>query len=454
MYWEVFMLKEKVDELYLNQNYNCGECILRAANEAYNLGLDDKGLKLAAGFGAGMGCGNTCGALSAAISALSLLYCGDKAHETEGFKELCADFVAEFKKSLGSDNCEDLKKLYRYPDGDDRRCLITIEKAAEVLEQFISKANEKPEEVTVTPEDIKRVKGMGFLHNKGTNRFNARVITVNGKITSEQAKCIAEAAELYGSGQIALTTRLTEEVIGIPYDKIPDFQAYLAKSGLETGGTGAKVRPVVSCKGTTCQYGLIDTYALSEKLHYLFYKGYRGLNLPHKFKIAVGGCPNNCVKPSLNDLGIYGQRVPTVNTELCKGCKKCQIEAACPVKVPQLVNNKIYIDPAKCNRCGRCVTKCPFHAVDDSTYGYAIVIGGRWGKRVAQGQRLTKIFTSEEEVISVAEKTLLFFAEQGIKGERLSDTIARIGFEKVNEELLSDDILSRKEAIVAKATQN
>ena len=34
------------------------------------------------------------------------------------------------------------------------------------------------------------------------------------------------------------------------------------------------------------------------------------VKLPHKFKIAVGGCPNNCVKPNLNDLGIIGQRVP------------------------------------------------------------------------------------------------------------------------------------------------
>ena len=37
---------------------------------------------------------------------------------------------------------------------------------------------------------------------------------VNGKITAAQAKCIAEAADLYGNGEIALTTRLTEEVIG------------------------------------------------------------------------------------------------------------------------------------------------------------------------------------------------------------------------------------------------
>lgn len=109
------MLRNIVDDLYLNQNYNCGECLIHAANEAYNLGLDEKGLKLTAGFGAGMGCGSTCGALSAALSALSLLFCGDKAHETDGFKELCAEFVAEYQKELGSENCEDLKASYRYP---------------------------------------------------------------------------------------------------------------------------------------------------------------------------------------------------------------------------------------------------------------------------------------------------------------------------------------------------
>ena len=66
------------------------------------------------------------------------------------------------------------------------------------------------------------------------------------------------------------------------------------------------MRPVVSCKGTTCQYGLIDTFALSEEIHERFYHGYSSVKLPHKFKIAVGGCPNNCVKPDLNDLGIIG----------------------------------------------------------------------------------------------------------------------------------------------------
>ena len=30
---------------------------------------------------------------------------------------------------------------------------------------------------TIKPEDIKRVKGLGFLNNKGTDLFNGRVIT-------------------------------------------------------------------------------------------------------------------------------------------------------------------------------------------------------------------------------------------------------------------------------------
>ena len=33
---------------------------------------------------------------------------------------------------------------------------------------------------TISPLEIKRVKGLGFLNNKGTDLFNARIITVNG----------------------------------------------------------------------------------------------------------------------------------------------------------------------------------------------------------------------------------------------------------------------------------
>ena len=205
---------------------------------------------------------------------------------------------------------------------------------------------------------------------------------------------------------------------------------------------------MVACKGTTCQYGLLDSYALSDKIHEMFYHGYAGVKLPHKFKIAVGGCPNNCVKPNLNDLGIVGQRIPQFNSEICRGCKVCQVEKSCPMKASSVVDGKLKIDEEVCNNCGRCVGKCPFHALDEGAYGYKIYIGGRWGKKVAHGHALSPVFTSEEEVLSIIEKAILLFREQGETGERFADTIARLGFENVERQLLSDEILSRREAII------
>ena len=290
--------------------------------------------------------------------------------------------------------------------------------------------------LTVSKEDEKRVKGMGFLNNRGTDLFSARVLTVNGKVTAAQQRCMADAAEKFGNGELLYTTRLSVEIPGIPYENIDEFREFIAKENLITGGTGAKVRPVVSCKGTTCQYGLLDSYAISEEIYKRFYEGYRDIVLPHKFKIAVGGCPNNCVKPNLNDVGIIGQRIPKADTDICKGCKKCAIEAACPNKAAKVVDGKITIDEAQCRHCGRCVGKCPFHTIKDGTYGYKIYIGGRWGKKVSKGRALGKIFTSREETLDVIEKAILFFRDHGNKGERFAETIERIGFENVEKELI------------------
>ena len=295
------------------------------------------------------------------------------------------------------------------------------------------------EEKKLSPEDIKRVKGLGFLQDKRyPDVFNARVITRNGRITTDEHRAIAEAADRFGSGQVAMTTRLTMEIQGVRYENIQPLTDFLSAYGLTTGGTGALVRPVVSCKGTTCQYGLIDTYALSEKIHERFYVGYHNMPLPHKFKIAVGGCPNNCVKPDLNDLGVVGQRVPVPDTEKCRGCKKCQIEKNCPIHAAKLEDGKISIDPDACNHCGRCKGKCPFGAVEEYREGYKILIGGRWGKKTACGRPLPRLFTTEEEVMTVIDRAILLFREEGIAGERFADTVARLGFAYVSGKLLGE----------------
>ncbi|MCI8525953.1 MAG: 4Fe-4S binding protein [Oscillospiraceae bacterium] len=435
------MIRDYAKKYYLEQDYNCAESVFLAAGEALGLGLTDRDAKLIGGFGGGIGCGSVCGALAGAVAVLGAVRIGTRAHATEGFKEECAALKAAFEARLGGVLCAEVKPRYAVPE---QRCFAAVQLACDVLEAQLRPAGEEP----ISAAEIKRVKGLGFLQQKGTRKFNGRILTRNGKISAAEGRAIAEAAEKFGAGEVAMTTRLTLEVQGIPYENIESFRACIAQAGLETGGTGSKVRPVVSCKGTTCQYGLCDTFALSRQLHETFYQGWHDVLLPHKFKIAVGGCPNNCVKPDLNDFGVVGQRVPQFDAGACRGCKKCAVEKNCPIGAAKLRDGRLVIDTDACNHCGRCVGRCPFHALEDGRYGYRVYIGGRWGKHVAQGQALRTIFTSPEAVTAVLEKALLLFRDQGITGERFSDTIDRLGFENVEAQLLDDALLARRDEIL------
>lgn len=299
----------------------------------------------------------------------------------------------------------------------------------------------------ITAEQRKKVKGEGFLSNSDGEHFSARIITENGVLTSIQVKNLCEAAEKYGNGQIAFTSRLTLELPGIKFEDIENVKEYVAKDGMAIGGTGSKVRPVVACKGTVCTNGLFDTQALGTEIHKRFYEGYRQITLPHKFKIAVGGCPNNCVKPDLNDLGIVGQLVPNYDMNRCKGCKKCSIAEVCSMKAAKIENGKLIIDESLCSNCGMCVGKCVFDTIPDGELRYKVYIGGRWGKKIRIGSLINKLFT-KEEALDVVEKAILLFKHKGETGERFATTVDRLGLAKVEKMLISDNLLKQKEEIL------
>lgn len=122
------MLIDRARYYYLQEDMNCAETILRAANDEYGLGLDPVGLRTMAGFGGGMGIGSTCcGALSGAIAAISVRFTLTKSHDNPMIKELCRTFLERFAARHGTIDCDPLKELYR---DDHVRCLRVVELAA------------------------------------------------------------------------------------------------------------------------------------------------------------------------------------------------------------------------------------------------------------------------------------------------------------------------------------
>ena len=229
---------------------------------------------------------------------------------------------------------------------------------------------------TLTQDDIKSLKGRGWLLNKGTDTFSARVLTVNGKLKAEELRAVADAAAKFGSGDVTFTSRQSIEVLGVPASSVDAFEAAIAEKGLLVGGTGPRVRPVVACKGTVCPRGLVDTFSLSQKIHERFYLKWHDTVLPGKFKIGVGGCPNNCVNPNLNDIGIVGAVVAA------------------------------------------------------GKFGFKVALGGHWGRTGGAGVMVPTVFETEEEVLSFIEKVLCFYRDNGKAGERFFKTLERIGFEE------------------------
>ena len=302
----------------------------------------------------------------------------------------------------------------------------------------------------LTNEQITQVKGRGFLRNRGTDSFSGRVVTVAGLFTPAQLHAIAECAEKFGSGKVIFTARLAAEIVGIPFERIPDAEAFMAERGLYFGGTGAKVRPITACKGTTCVYGNVDTQEIAKTLYEKFYIGMREVKLPHKFKIGVGGCPNSCMKPSLNDVGVEGCRAFSFDSELCRGCKKCAVAESCPTKAVSVINGKALIDADKCTHCGVCVGKCPFGAVPKEAQSVCrIFVGGTWGKTQRMGTLLNAVY-SADEIPTVIEKVMLWYKENGYEKERLGATLDRLGADALEAALATSDLLDRKDEILAR----
>ena len=123
------------EKYYIKRNNNCAEAMLHIADDLCGLNLNIDAFKLVGAFGGGMGCGLACGALCGSLAALGEMYISESAHETEGFRELCAEYVESFQSIFGHTDCRVIKPKWFHEDGT--RCIEIIEKNTELFERFI-----------------------------------------------------------------------------------------------------------------------------------------------------------------------------------------------------------------------------------------------------------------------------------------------------------------------------
>ncbi|MCL5942988.1 MAG: 4Fe-4S binding protein, partial [Actinobacteria bacterium] len=227
---------------------------------------------------------------------------------------------------------------------------------------------------TVDPKEKKyaELKMSGYIKLREKDMYALRLRIPMGNLLADQMPRVAEVARKYGRGYVGLTVRQGVEIPWIHFRDLEKARAELEEAGIILSGCGPRVRAVVSCKGTICPYGIIDTHAIGMRIDERFFSP---RVLPHKYKIGIAGCPNSCSKPQFNDLGLMGQVEPRLEESLCNGCSLCEVN--CADAAITMSGDLPVRDPQKCVYCGDCIRVCPTDAWVQRAVGVAVFAGGK-----------------------------------------------------------------------------
>jgi C_GCAxxG_C_C family probable redox protein len=130
---ETLITKYRNKELY---SLNCAEAILYAANEHYNLELNENSLKMAAGFGGGIFEKHLCGIISGAICVLGILFKGKTLDNNNLLEIVANEFKSKFREKYNKLECNYLLDNFY---AEEKGCNDMIYKSAEILKDVIDK---------------------------------------------------------------------------------------------------------------------------------------------------------------------------------------------------------------------------------------------------------------------------------------------------------------------------
>ena len=273
--------------------------------------------------------------------------------------------------------------------------------------------------------DLKNLKAGGFIKERGKDLFTVRLRVPGGRMTVERLSRIAAVAQKYGKGFVHLSVRQSIELININFADFDQVVAELGEDQQKVASCGARVRVPTACGG--CEYnpnGLVDTQqsalAVDEKL-------FGTATGHHKFKVAFAGCPFDCPKSATNDVGFQGSVWPELAAADCIGCGLCA--KSCTVGALSMgEDGKPVFASEQCIYCGDCIKVCPTGAWRSAKEGYAVRIGGKWGRNPLVGT-LYATFLPEARVVDFIGAVLNWYLEkaEGAGRVRLGDIILREG---------------------------
>ncbi len=221
--------------------------------------------------------------------------------------------------------------------------------------------------------DYDALKRRGFLRQKQEGFFVLRVRKAFGVYTNADLSELARIAQKYGRGFLHATTRQGLEIPYIKFEDIESVEKEIKQANIETGASGPRLRTTTCCPGNNwCKSGLVNTFSLYERIE----KELQircALDLPHKFKIAISGCPNTCTRSQAAEIGIHGEM--------------------------DLATKRI---------------------------GYAVYLAGCGGRTPRTGFKIDRVFT-EDEVLALIEKVVRYFKSHAQPRQRLALLIEEVG---------------------------
>jgi len=306
--------------------------------------------------------------------------------------------------------------------------------------------------------NTKKLKKNAFRVTKHRGETASRVRVPGGALQAEHLLKLHEIASTYGNGTLHITTRQGFEIPGIKFEDIPKVNELLQPliEGLEInqevpgkGYTAAGTRNVAACIGNkVCPYANYETSSFAKRIEKEIFP-----NDLH-FKVALTGCPNDCIKARMNDFGIIGMTMPQYEKDRCISCgacvRMCKRKATAALT---LENYKVDRDPSKCIGCGECVMNCPTSAWTRSEEKYyRLVIMGRTGKKNPRLAEDFIIWADEESIIKIIKNTYQYVTEYidrtapGGK-EHIGYIVDRTGFMEFKNWVLQD-VKLKDEAIL------